>query len=199
LSNKNIIILSIIVGTIFALLSFVLGVSLGVSNDQDTLLKFAIPILGVMGNWVAGFGAIFAVFTALWLADQQRKRDSENLKLAFSVYISPGILNPYLAVIITSNGNKPSKLNSISIHSKNSKVALAIMHLDSSGHQLPMQLSYGEQATCILIPKSESSINDFVKDNCSGIYKNLHLNVNTTTRNFTTPFSSAVIEHLKKC
>ena len=175
-----------------------LGISIGVSSEQETFLKFIIPILGVIGNWVAGVGAIFAVFVALWLAEQQRKRDSENLQLAFSVYVSTLTSNPYLAVIVTSDGNKPSKLNSISIHSKDSKTALIIMHLDNTGHQLPKLLSYGEQASFILIPKSLDSINNFVKNNCLGVYKNLYLSIITSTSTFKTPFNPAVIEHLEE-
>ncbi len=198
MSNKHIIILSILLSIIVAFISFVLGISIGVSSEQETFLKFTIPILGVIGNWVAGVGAIFAVFVALWLAEQQRKRDSENLQLNFSVFITAGNPNPYLAVSVTSNGNKPSKINSISVHSKSSKIALAIMQFDIVGHQPPTLLTYGEQATFILVPKTEEGIRNFVKENGSGLYKNLYLGISTSTSFFKTPFSSAVIEYLQK-
>lgn len=196
---KHIKLFLIIVGTtLIASLSFVLGISFGVSYEHDTLLTIVIPFLGVLGNWVAGLGALAAVFTALWLADQQRKRDMEKLNIVFSVYISNIHPQPYLAVIITCTGNKPSRINSISIHSNSSKMALMINGLDSAGHQLPMSLSYGEQATCILKPNTENSINDFVKKNCSGVYKNLNIYINTSTSSFNTPFGAKVIEHLER-
>ena len=196
---KHIKLFLIVVGVILvAMLSFVLGVSFGVSYEQNNLLNIVIPFLGVLGSWVAGLGTLAAVFTSLWLADQHRKRDAEKLNIVFSVFISNINPKPYLAVIITCNGNKPSKINSISIHSNDSKMALMVNGLDSTGNQLPMSLSYGEQATCILKKETEDSINNYVKNMCSEIYKDLYLSVNTSTNCFTTPFNVKVIEHLNK-
>ncbi|WP_022954258.1 hypothetical protein [Leucothrix mucor] len=190
--------LIVVSGILIASLSFVLGISFGVSYEYDSLLTVLIPFLGVLGNWVAGLGALAAVFTALWLADQQRKRDAEDLNIVFSVYISTINPEPYLAVIVTCKGSKPSRLNSITIHSGNSKMALAISQLDNTGNQLPILLSYGQQATCILKRGTSTSINDFVKNNCSGLYQNLYLSINTSTMSFKTPFDAKVIEYLEE-
>jgi hypothetical protein len=89
-------------------------------------------------------------------------------------------------------------LNSITIHSTDSTVAMAIAQFDPTGHQLPIALAYGQQAGFILPQNSETSINDYVKKHCSGSYKNLVLCVNTTTSTFKVKFSEAIVKHLQK-
>jgi hypothetical protein len=195
---KHIKIISAIVGvTLIASLSFVLGISFGVTFNQDSLINVVIPSLSALGSWVAGIGALAAVFTSLWLAEQQRKNSGESLKNAFDVFVFPPDLESRLAVNVTCTGNKPSNLNSITIHSKDSQVALAVVQLDIQGSQLPMALSYGQVAGFILPLNSETSIKDYVKNNCSGSYKNLVLNINTSTKSFSIPFNNEVIKHLQ--
>ncbi|ASO30955.1 hypothetical protein CG015_17190 [Vibrio anguillarum] len=63
----------VVVIILAAALSFVVGVSFGVSYNQETLTNVLIPALSALGGWVAGLGALAAVFTSLWLAEQQRK------------------------------------------------------------------------------------------------------------------------------
>lgn len=65
---KNI---SIVVGILLiAALAFVLGISFGVTYEKDSFTDIVIPALSAMGSWVAGVGALGAVFTSLWLAEQ---------------------------------------------------------------------------------------------------------------------------------
>ena len=122
---KHIKLISVaVVVVLIAALSFVIGVSFGVTFEQDSLKDVLIPSLSAMGSWVAGLGALAAVFTSLWLAEQQRKNNSESLKCVFDVFVIQGEPNDALAVNVTSNGNKPSYINSITIHSSNSTVAM---------------------------------------------------------------------------
>ncbi|SGY95945.1 hypothetical protein [Moritella viscosa] len=196
---KHIKIIVLIVGMILiAALSFVIGVSFGVTFEEGSLTDTLIPILGVMGSWVAGLGALAAVFTSLWLAEQQRKNNIEKLKSAFDVCVFSTAPDDMLAVSITCIGNKPSNLNSISIRAKDCEVALGIAQFDIQGNRLPMSLSYGEQGCFILPLNSETSIKDYVKKHCSGSYKNVDLYVNTSTKSFRVPFNNTVVEYLKK-
>ena len=148
---------------LIAIISFVIGVSFGVTFEKGSLINTLIPMLSVMGNWIAGLGALAAVFTSLWLADQQRQNNSEKLKSIFDVFVFTTTPDDMLTVAVTCIGNKPSNINSISIRSKDCNVALAIAHLDIHGNQLPMSLSYGEQAHFILPLSSEASIKDYVR------------------------------------
>lgn len=190
--------ISAIVGIILvAVLSFVIGISFGVTYEQDTLTVVLIPALSAMGSWVAGLGALAAVFTSLWLADQQRKNSGENLKCVFDVFVIQGEPDDSLGVIVTSNGNKPSNINSITVHSTDSTVAMAIQQFSPSSARLPVSLPYGQKASFLLSPDFKSHINDYVKKHCSGSYKNLLLSVNTTTNSFKVNFGKSVLEHLK--
>ena len=85
---KNIkLILAIVFIVITSALSFVIGVSVGVNSDQSFLTEVIIPSLSVMGSWVAGLGALAAVFTSLWLAEQQKKINGENITSVFDVFV----------------------------------------------------------------------------------------------------------------
>ena len=66
---------------LIALLSFAIGVSFGTSYNKESLIDVLFPALGVVGNWIAGIGAIAAVFTSLWLADNQRKLNTEEIEV----------------------------------------------------------------------------------------------------------------------
>jgi hypothetical protein len=195
---KHIKFISTVVGIILVTtLSFIIGISFGVTYEQDTLTVVLIPALSAMGSWVAGLGALAAVFTSLWLAEQQRKNSDENLKCVLDVFVIQGEPDDSLGVIVTSNGNKPSNINSITIHSSDSTVAMSIQQFSPSSARLPAFLPYGQQASFILSPDFKSHINDYVKKHCSGSYENLFLSVNTTTNSFKVNFGKSVLEHLK--
>jgi|25_taG_2_1085351.scaffolds.fasta_scaffold25858_2 hypothetical protein len=72
-----------------------------------------------------------------------------------------------------------------------------VAQLDHNGNQLPMQLSYGQEAIYILPSNTVDSINDYVQKNCSGSYENLMLSVNTSINSFNIPFNEKVIEYLE--
>ena len=179
-----------------AALSFVIGVSFGVTFEQNTLNEVLIPALSAMGGWVAGLGALAAVFTSLWLAEQQRKSNGESLKCLFDVFVFQGEPEDTLAVSVTCDGNKPSNINSLTVYSSGSTVAMSIQQFAPSSSPLPTFLAYGQQAIFKLRPDFKLRINKYVKDHCSGSYKNLFLSVNTTTKTFKVKFGGSVIEHL---
>mgnify|MGYP000211837222 CR=1 FL=1 len=187
-----------VVVLLIAVLSFVIGVSFGVTFEQSSLKDILIPSLSAMGSWVAGLGALAAVFTSLWLAEQQKKINGENLTNVFDVFVCPPDMTGRLTVKVTSTGNKPSNINSLSIYSKDSDVALMVAQLDPRGNQLPMPLAYGQQGIYVLPSNTENSINDYVKNRCSGSYQNLILSVNTSINSFNIPFNSKVIQHLEE-
>ncbi|SDH72334.1 hypothetical protein SAMN04488136_12618 [Vibrio xiamenensis] len=195
---KHIKFISAIVGIVLiAALAFVLGVSFGVTYDKGTLTEIVIPALSALGGWVAGLGALGAVFTSLWLAEQQRKNSGEKLKCVFDVFVIQGELDDALGVVVTSTGNKPSNINSITIHSSDSTVAMSIQQFEPSSAVLPTYLPYGQQASYLLSSDFKQHINSYVDKHCSGSYHNLFLSVNTTTNSFKVKFGKTVLEHLK--
>lgn len=195
---KHIKLITVVISIILvAALSFSIGVSFGVTFEQDTLTEVLIPTLSVLGNWVAGLGALAAVFTSLWLAEQQRKNSGEKLKCVFDVFVIQGEPDEALGIVVTGSGNKPSNINSITIHSSDSTVAMYIQQLLPSSSQLPSFLPYGQQASFMLSPDFKSHINDYVKKHCAGSYKHLFISVNSTTESFKVKFGKSVIEHLQ--
>ncbi|MGR5547163.1 hypothetical protein ACP3VZ_19310 [Vibrio sp. PNB22_2_2] len=189
---------AVVILVLVSALSFVVGVSFGVSYNQETLTNVLIPALSALGGWVAGLGALAAVFTSLWLAEQQRKSSGESLKCVFDVFVFQGEPDNALAVNVTSNGNKPSNINSITVHSSEAKVAMGIQQFAPFSSPLPSFLPYGQQAAFKLSSDFKPHVNDYVKNHCSGSYDNLFLSVNTTTSSFKVKFGDSVVKYLKK-
>lgn len=192
------IISAIIFVCLVSTLSFTIGVSYGVKFSQDSFINVLLPSLSAFGSWISGLGALAAVFTSLWLAEQNKKLSGEILENIFDVFEFENEPNDRLAIKVTSIGNKPSIVQSISITSKKTKVALMIANLDPAWNTLPMQINYGQQGVYVLPIKSEDSINDYVTKNCSGSYKSIEISVNTTVNSFKIPFNKQVIKHLQQ-
>ncbi len=71
----------LVVFTIVIGFVFLLGLSFGLSNNHDKFITETVPVLSMLGGWVAGIGALAAVLTTLWLADKQRRDDVESLQV----------------------------------------------------------------------------------------------------------------------
>ncbi len=194
--NQKKILLAVAV-ILIALLSFAIGVSFGVSYDNGSLINVLFPALGVVGNWIAGIGAIAAVFTSLWLADNQRKLNTEEIEVKFNLVVSPPDMTSRLMVSAVSKGNRPANVKSLSIYSANSTVAMWVKDLDPQSSHLPIVMPYGHDASFLLVRGTESYINGYVKEQCNGEYSGLRMQLNTTLGSFSVPFSSEVLEHLR--
>lgn len=144
--NQKKILLAVAV-ILIALLSFAIGVSFGTSYDNGSLINVLFPALGVVGNWIAGIGAIAAVFTSLWLADNQRKLNSEEIDVKFNLVVSPPDMTSRLMVSAVSKGNRPANVKSLSIYSANSTVAMWVKDLDPQSSHLPIVMPYGHDAS----------------------------------------------------
>ncbi|MBY6186783.1 hypothetical protein KUV89_09135 [Marinobacter hydrocarbonoclasticus] len=182
---------------LIALLSFAIGVSFGTSYDKGSLIDVMFPALGVVGNWIAGIGAVAAVFTSLWLADNQRKLNTEDIEIKLSLVVSPPDMTSRLMVSAVSKGNRPANLKSLSIYSTNSTVAMWVKDLDPQSSLLPIVLPYGHDASFLLVQGTESYINNYVEEHCGGEYAGLRMQLNTTLGTFFAPFSREIIEHLR--
>ncbi|MCV6621633.1 MAG: hypothetical protein OIF51_07760 [Cellvibrionaceae bacterium] len=182
---------------LIGLLSFAIGVSFGTSYDKGSFINVLFPALSVVGNWVTGIGAVAAVFTSLWLADNQRKLNSEDIGVKFNLIVSPPDMTKRLMVSAVSKGNRPANVKSLSIYSGDSTVAMWVKDLDPQSSHLPLVMPYGHDASFILVPDTESFIIDYVQEHCEGKYSGLKMQLNTTLGSFSIPFSKEILEHLQ--
>ncbi len=191
-------ILLVVAVLLLLLLSFAVGISFGAAFGKNYFLSTLYPALSVLGNWVAGIGALAAVFTSLWLAESQKRLNAENLDVKFSLVVLPPDMTNRLMVYVVSNGNKPSNIMSLSIISTDSKIALCVKDIDNASSQFPQYLSYGQTANFLLVKESESYINNYVSEHCNGKYSGLKAVINTAIGTFKVPFNNEIITHLKE-
>lgn len=134
--------------------------------------------LGSVGDWVSGLGALAAVITTLWLADQQRRRDTEDLKIS-CVY---SFLNGKRVAIIrvVSCGQRPSRADHLRVASDHAADFLHFPDMMECGDQLPKLLGYAEDANLFLPLNAKKLIQDYVEKKCGSNVESLRFEVMTT-------------------
>ncbi|EOX4383457.1 hypothetical protein ACPF3V_003494, partial [Vibrio cholerae] len=164
-------------------LSFLIGVSFGASTTTEQFTDLVIPVLSVIGTWISSIAAIVAVFVALWLAEQQRIRESENLDISFCCAFTQFKSGSSYCIKVVSTGSKPAIVNSISLLPDNGKAVYFITNLESFSSKLPISLSYGQSASFFLKDSFAGEIEEFIAEHCSQNSK-LKLTVSSTVSSY---------------
>lgn len=175
-----------IAGCLFVcVISGLLGLTAGINLNPESTVRF-VPSWGSLGDWVSGTGALLAVLVTLWLADKQRREDTELLKVVSnaSFPFGPGYLGePFISLELTSEGKRPVTATSLGVSSPHSKSRLAITRFahHSPVKSFPVRLEYGQQASIHLEPGAELEIEKFAREHCGGKSDALKFIVGTTT------------------
>lgn len=178
----------LVVFTIVIGFVFLLGLSFGLSNNHDKFITETVPVLSMLGGWVAGIGALAAVLTTLWLADKQRRDDVESLQVQVrSAIAMNGQGGWFIALNVISDGKRPVEVTSISITSPHAKAYMPITVLAYGSSALPASLSYGQRASFHLHAGYEREIGSFVNSHCGGRSSGLKVVIGTTLKDFSAP------------
>lgn len=170
---------------LLVILTFLLGIAYGVSSERKQFIDTFIPVFSAVGSWVSGIGTLGAVFVALWLAEQQAKKDREHLRLSFSAALTPFHEDALLYIEAVSVGQKPSHISSLVLSGgKDCAHQMALFDFVQGSSVLPSRLGYGEVAHYFLPPGSEKQIGGYINSYCKGSAKELKIYVNTTTEVF---------------
>ncbi|MBU1308522.1 MAG: hypothetical protein KKE30_03185 [Gammaproteobacteria bacterium] len=169
---------------LFGLMCFILGIAFGASSDQTEFSGTILPVLSVVGTWVSGLGSLGAVIVALWLAEKQRRAESELLELDLGFFIIPFASEAVLMISAVSKGKRPSEINSVSIYGKTANAKMYLVNFLPCGSQLPVNIGYGKKASFFCEVGFEYQIGEYISTNCNGSAKELELCVSTTTKNF---------------
>ncbi|KRP59080.1 hypothetical protein [Pseudomonas trivialis] len=164
---------------------FLLGLSFGLSNNRDKFITETVPVLSMLGGWVAGIGALAAVLTTLWLADKQRREDVESLRVSVrSAITNTGEEGWFIALGITSDGKRPVKVTGVSVQSPHARNYLHIHQFWLGSHPLPAAMTYGDSISLHLTPGFDRQINRYVEQYCRGNASGLKFVVSTTLHEF---------------
>ncbi len=194
----QLVIVSIVI-IMVSLFFFIIGVAFGTSITTEDFIATFIPIFSALGGWVSGVGAIAAVFVALRLAEEQSRKDSEQLEIKLTTALVPVISKDFVIYIsATSVGLRPSLISSISITGgKNSSFELFFSNFLPYSDELPKKLNYCENASWYLNSDEKKTIANYIDSECNGNFQGLTLNIKTSTRNFTYKPSEDFIELIR--
>lgn len=165
-----------------------LGAAIGAANSYDQFRSLVIPLLSMLGSWVAGIGALSAVFVSLWMADRQRREDTENLMVRPGVCLITNENDWFVNVEVVSNGRRPSVVHSLKICSPHSKMFMQIIDFYHQSAQLPARLEYGEGLSFILTQRNKAQIKEYIDEHCDGRNEGLEVVVSTSLSTFKAPF-----------
>jgi hypothetical protein len=144
--------------------------------------------LSIIGNWLAGIGALCAALVALWLARRSEKIDlmvnvDERLMVGEGNTEHPR----YLWIKIVNRGQSNVIINSIGwrVGKKNKKYCLQLLDNSPYSSKLPIELPYGHEATYLVHFFGEaewlkSFSNDFIGNDIERKLKSLYLQVFTS-------------------
>lgn len=166
----------------FIFVSFALGVSFGATTDSSSFKDYWVPVLSMIGGWVAGIGTLGAVAVSLWLAHKQAAEDSEFLDGSF--FAATDGTNDFFALNIVSKGKRPAKVRSISITGSGAKVNLYIANWGWGSSSLPVFLNYGEDAIFKFRDDFSSTLDDYVARNLDGNHDRVRVSVSTTVKTY---------------
>jgi hypothetical protein len=162
---------------LFALLVFAIGAGLGAGLSPASYEKVLLPTLSMVGNWVAGAGALAAVYAALWIYRSQVKEADEKVDANLALILTMQAAK--LTVDITSLGGRPVTVTS---------VALCSPHADHvfvfEGHavHLPVTLAYGERLNLLYPEEFKHHITHYIVKYCGGKAQGLTIDVRSTVK-----------------
>lgn len=186
--------LLIVVLAIVISLAFLLGLSFGLGNSHGKFITETVPVLSMLGGWVAGIGALAAVLTTLRLADKQRREDVENLRVSVrSAIADTGKGGWFIAIGITSDGKRPVKVTSLSVQSPHARNYLHISQFWWGSDPLPASMTYGDSISLHLAPGFDRQISNYVQKHCSGNSRGLKFVVSTTLHEFSGPIHNSLL------
>lgn len=174
--------------------AFLLGLSFGLGNNHDKFITETVPVLSMLGGWVAGIGALAAVLTTLWLADKQRREDVENLRVSVrSAITNTGEQGWFITLAITSDGKRPVKVTGVSVQSPHARNYLHIHQFWMGSDRLPAAMTYGDSISLNLTPGFDQQISRYVEHYCRGNTSELKFVVSTTLHEFNAPIDKNLL------
>ena len=172
-----------VIGVLFvAFISFALGVAFGITTDDADFKGYWIPVLGMIGGWVSGLGALTAVVVSLWLAHKQSREDTELVDGSF--FEATNGREDFFALTIVSKGKRPAKVRSITLGGLGAKKHLFVAQWGVGSNDLPAFLNYGEDAFFRFRDDFGVTINEFITNNLDGIESRLRVIVSTTVKTY---------------
>jgi hypothetical protein len=155
-----------------------IGFGVGIQINPQTADIYLLN-LGSVGDWVSGLGALGAIITTLWLADQQRRRDTEILKIDCVYSFLDG--QKIYILRIASCGQRPSRAVHLRVASDHTEDFLHFPEMmPNCGDTLPKLLGYAEEVCLILPSDAKQRIQDYVENSCGSNAKSLRFEVMTT-------------------
>lgn len=183
-----------IISILLCILFYALGVATGVSASVDDF-KETVTFLSMLGGWVSGLGALAAVGATLWLAERQRREDSESLKIRISNVLVSGYRGDFLAIDVVSNGKRPCVVRTISFECPTARNSLNVTTVIPDSSPLPQPLNYGEGATFILPYFFIGEIAGFINKHCNGRAVSIYVVVSSHLESFKASVSPEMLEN----
>lgn len=177
------------------IVSALLGLTAGINQNPQATVRF-VPDWGSLADWVAGIGALAAVFATVYFGWKQRQDLLPRLSMhAMGAIVALANVPINIFVLKLSNpGSVPVELKGVFINSDHSTDALCIpTNMVIPGTEsLPAVLSPGKGMTIHFDRHALAALKKYVREQCGGENKGLHLSVTGSVRDFSIPLDPAI-------
>lgn len=187
-----------------SLLAFFIGCFIGYSHvgikDDSKFITLTIPFLSMLGSWVSGVGALFAVVASLYIALRAARENTEELDIQYSLVLVPSMYSStktevHASINITNMKRMRSSIQAVSFNfSNNPDLFILVNPAQLIVGKLPHTLEdYGDRLS-LVIPKTIFSLvkEKWFMDNCKGEdVGECTIVVQTTTKRFSKALTSA--------
>lgn len=129
-------------------LAFLLGLSFGLGNNHKNFITDTVPVLSMLGGWVAGLGALLAVGFALVQSHKQQEKEKARCR----ILLEEG--QWYFKVQIVSDGIIPSTVLSASISFDGTQL-YELSNFPKLGFLFPNKLDRGDVSTLIDVKRDD--------------------------------------------
>lgn len=187
-----------------SLLAFFIGCFIGYSHvgikDDSRFITLTIPFLSMLGSWISGVGALFAVVASLYIALRAARENTEELDIQYSLVLVPSMYSStktevHVSINITNMKRMRSNIQAVSFNfSNNPDLFILVNPAQLIVGKIPHTLEdYGDRLS-LIIPRTIFSVvkEKWFMDNCKGEdVGECTIVVQTTTKRFSKALTSA--------
>lgn len=187
-----------------SLLAFFIGCFIGYSHvgikDNSKFITLTIPFLSMLGSWVSGIGALFAVVASLYIALRTARENTEELDIQYGLVFVPSMYSSTetdveVSINITNMKRMRSNIQAVSFNfSNNPDLFILVNPALLIAGKIPHTLEdYGDRLSLVIPRTIFSSVKEkWFMDNCKGEdVGECTIVVQTTTKRFSKTLTSA--------
>jgi hypothetical protein len=182
MTRSTVLVVAFVVGLVFV---FFAGIGVGITVTTEAKpSEYVAEVIGSVGDWISGLGALAAAVIAINLADRQRQDSLPRIE------IKQDVDPKEISIDIVSLGDRGALILGVFLRSRKLGSRARLVHSDET----PKRLEYGELFKIVIGGHRYSNISNVLCGHDEqGEFPDLEIVVETSTQTFVVPADSDII------